>query len=386
MNKDLAYYLKELRSLRPDRSSGHPKPHKVCLLMAVMDLINQKQISENKIVLNYLLKKQFSIWFEKYKSGNDVDDPSQPFFYLESSSFWHHSPNPDHQEEYQKRINGRRHGSPAIVVKIIDYAYLDSELFYFMQSPVARTAIFYALQENLDDLGRRFENWALAIGKSEKTVKNYVGAIDGSITNWIREAGLSQNGLFEIGSYQEFMSLSGKARKLEIFGIRDSKGKGMYSAALNLYGEFLADTTQYEVGEDIEAINRDAALDATEKSILINSRIGQGQFRQNLINYWGGCAITAYKNPRVLIASHIKPWKASDNYERLDMYNGVLLLPNLDKVFDLGLISFKDTGTIMLSDHLEEFEVLGIRPDMNITLAKQHQEYLAFHREIVFKH
>ncbi|MDZ7737330.1 MAG: hypothetical protein U5P41_15545 [Gammaproteobacteria bacterium] len=71
-----------------------------------------------------------------------------------------------------------------------------------------------------------------------------------------------------------------QARQLEIFTERDKKGNGMYSAALRLYGEFLADITQHEAGQDIQAINRDPELDATEKEILINSRIGQGQFRQ----------------------------------------------------------------------------------------------------------
>ena len=40
----------------------------------------------------------------------------------------------------------------------------------------------------------------------------------------------------------------------------------------------------------------------------------------------------------ILIASHIKPWRVSNNNERLDVYNGLLLLPNLDKLFDKGYI------------------------------------------------
>ncbi|MDZ7737328.1 MAG: hypothetical protein U5P41_15535 [Gammaproteobacteria bacterium] len=43
MAKDLAYYLDKLRALRVDRSSGHAKPHKVCLLLAVMDMIAAKE-------------------------------------------------------------------------------------------------------------------------------------------------------------------------------------------------------------------------------------------------------------------------------------------------------------------------------------------------------
>ena len=81
MTKDLAYYQQQLSSLRPDRSSGHAKPHKVCLLLAVMDLIQQNVITDNRIELNDALKVSFSQHFDNYKLGNDKDDPAQPFFY-----------------------------------------------------------------------------------------------------------------------------------------------------------------------------------------------------------------------------------------------------------------------------------------------------------------
>ena len=87
MTKDLAYYEQQLRALRPDHSSGHAKPHKVCLLFTVMELINQGVITENHIELNTHFKEQFSKQFRQYKHGNDKDDPAQPFFYLESSEF-----------------------------------------------------------------------------------------------------------------------------------------------------------------------------------------------------------------------------------------------------------------------------------------------------------
>lgn len=385
MAKDLDYYLGELRALRLDRSSGYPKPHKVCLLLAVMDLIANNSIAENRIYFDDRLKSRFSQWFQKYKSGNDKDDPSQPYFYLESAGFWRHKPNPEHLKEYRKRIKERNHGSPGVVERIIDYAYLDQELFEYMRRDVARTAIENALLSNLDDMESRFQKWAASIGKSEKTIRNYAGAINGSITNWIREEGISENSLFDITSYTDFNSLAEQARKLRIFITRDTKGKGMYSAALKLYGEFLSDITQFEAGEDIQNINSDPTLDETEKGILVNTRIGQGQFRHNLIKYWGGCAVTSYKDTRLLVASHIKPWRAADNRERLDKYNGVLLLPNLDKAFDLGFITFNEYGNIMISNELEEFESIGVSEAMNIPMERHHQDYMTYHRGVVFK-
>lgn len=386
MNKDLAYYQRQFSSLRPDRSSGHAKPHKVCLLLAVMDLVEEGVIADNRIYFDELLKKQFTRYFNQYRHGNDINEPSQPYFYLESSEFWHHKPNPDSQEEYQSRIANRKHGGPGVVTRIIEYAYMDDELFHYMKSTVARTVLTAALHENLEDLGKRFERWALDIGKSEKTVKNYKGAINGSISTWAKDAGLLDRNFLEINNYKDYYELAQQAKKLEVFEVRDSKGKGMYSAALKLYGDFLADTTHYEVAEDIEAINQDPKLETTEKAVLVSTRIGQGQFRQSLISYWGGCALTGFRDPRFLIASHIKPWRYAEDKERLDPFNGLLLLPNLDKAFDLGYISFEESGHIRISKQLEESEVLGVseRHKLKARLTERHGTYLEYHRQRVF--
>jgi putative restriction endonuclease len=85
------------------------------------------------------------------------------------------------------------------------------------------------------------------------------------------------------------------------------------------------------------------------------------------------------------VASHIKPWRKSTNHERLDPYNGLLLLPNLDKAFDLGYISFEDTGRIMISGALEDEEALGVRVTMRLELHNNHRDYMTYHRQWVFK-
>jgi len=119
--------------------------------------------------------------------------------------------------------------------------------------------------------------------------------------------------------------------------------------------------------------------------VMVNTRIGQGRFREDLISYWQGCAITKYQNKSFLIASHIKPWAKSNNEERLDPFNGFLLLANIDKAFDLGYISFDDRGRILISEQLDDYQALGINGQMNVLLTNQHQDYLAFHRESRFK-
>lgn len=52
----LAFYNDKLQSIRPDKSSGRAKPHKICMMFAVMDLIEQGHIQDNRIYYDDTLK------------------------------------------------------------------------------------------------------------------------------------------------------------------------------------------------------------------------------------------------------------------------------------------------------------------------------------------
>jgi len=159
----------------------------------------------------------------------------------------------------------------------------------------------------------------------------------------------------------------------------------MYSSALKHFKHYLEDVYRENIKHDVKEILDDSNLNNTEKSQLVNTRLGQGKFRNYQINHWGCCALTGFSDSRFLIASHIKPWKYANNKERLDRYNGLLLLPNLDKVFDLGFITFKPKGNIVISKELESFKRLGLSHDMKLELEESHLEYMSYHRDVVFE-
>lgn len=230
-----------------------------------------------------------------------------------------------------------------------------------------------------------FEKWLVSIGKSPKTAKNYASAIAGSLSLWASEAGLVKQSLHEVNTTDDFQQACKAIRQLAIYDARNTVGKGMYNAALNTYADYLAETTQNDLENDLTRIVGDCALTDTEKSTLVNARIGQGLFRKRLIDQWGGCAVTGYPDTRLLMASHIKPWSKANDQERLDPFNGLLLLPNLDKVFDLGYVSFEDSGKILISGELEELETIGINGDMKVRLLMESKKYLKYHRDEVFR-
>ena len=132
-----------------------------------------------------------------------------------------------------------------------------------------------------------------------------------------------------------------------------------------------------------EVIN-DPALSVTQKEQLIQARIGQGAFRQALLEHWDGrCCITDCAIQPVLRASHIKPWRASTNFERLDRFNGLLLTANLDALFDRFLISFTDAGAMMFGPAIKRDDLLalGCDPDRSIAVSADQAPYLDWHRK-----
>ena len=129
---------------------------------------------------------------------------------------------------------------------------------------------------------------------------------------------------------------------------------------------------------------------ATEAERLVVQRVGQDVFRAGLMEYWEGrCAVTGLAVPELLRASHIKPWAdCPTDAERLDVFNGLLLAPQLDAAFDRGLITVEDAGDVRISEHLDAAAraVLGLATVLFVRgLGTRHKAYLRWHRDRVFR-
>lgn len=130
------------------------------------------------------------------------------------------------------------------------------------------------------------------------------------------------------------------------------------------------------------------AISATERESTVRQRVGQSLFREGLMALWGSrCAITGLDMPELLRASHAKPWANSNDVERLDVYNGLLLAAHWDAAFDVGLVTVSPSGTVMASPALSESarSLMMISKNMQIKLQPQHGPYLTWHRERVFQ-
>lgn len=176
---------------------------------------------------------------------------------------------------------------------------------------------------------------------------------------------------------KEVFELATDRREIEQFVVgpfRDSE-----DPALKKHGDTLE-----------QQIANDPGLDATTKKQLVNARRGQGKFRENVQEFEYGCRLTGLTDIQFLIASHIRPWRVCrTNDERLDGQNGLLLAPHVDFLFDRGLISFANDGSVLESDRLSEsvLRCFGLSEACkrgSAPFRDRQTEYLAYHRENVF--
>lgn len=120
------------------------------------------------------------------------------------------------------------------------------------------------------------------------------------------------------------------------------------------------------------------------------SRDGQGKYREKLLEQCRYCPFTMISDERLLIASHIKPWAAADDEEKIDPYNGYILSPLYDKLFDRGFITFTEDRRVILSEFISPYtwKQIGIKQDTFIKalpMDEKRIDYLKFHHQSVFK-
>ncbi|HXJ03686.1 MAG TPA: HNH endonuclease [Candidatus Acidoferrum sp.] len=135
-------------------------------------------------------------------------------------------------------------------------------------------------------------------------------------------------------------------------------------------------------------IESDSQIPDTEREALIVARRGQGLFKERVMEIETRCRITGVTNPIHLRASHCKPWRDSDNQERLNGENGLLLTPTIDHLFDRGFISFEDSGVLIVSPvaHAPSLNRMGVETNkiVNVgTFTEGQKQFLDYHRESV---
>ena len=148
-----------------------------------------------------------------------------------------------------------------------------------------------------------------------------------------------------------------------------------------------------QYGKKLAELNKKGKNNSIEDSKQIeirNARVGQGKYREQLLGQCHYCPFTMISDERLLIASHIKPWAASNDKEKVDPYNGYMLSPMYDKLFDQGFITFTEDRHVIRSEYISRhtWKIINLKNDMflnTLPMDDKRIEYLKFHHESVFK-
>lgn len=168
---------------------------------------------------------------------------------------------------------------------------------------------------------------------------------------------------------------------------KDATLKQIYMARLPKdAGVYLLETAHLVEGFELALVDNEShgTLSTTTRETIVKARVGQGKFRTDLLQKWGNqCSLTGLSNAGLLIASHIHAWSLSNNDERIDPENGLLLAPHIDRLFDRGLISFDDGGRLLIGSSLPSVDQLALGLDRYKALRGMtpgNRRYMALHR------
>ncbi|CAI0892600.1 Uncharacterised protein [Serratia fonticola] len=150
--------------------------------------------------------------------------------------------------------------------------------------------------------------------------------------------------------------------------------------AAKMIASFISENVSIDFNKETAMVKE---ATGSTKETIIQARVGHGPYRDKLFKKWGGkCAVTGIALESMLTASHIVSWSISNDKEKVDPYNGLPLIPNLDRLFDRGMISFDDNGHLL---HKKEFA--GLLRDLKIPLDSkidglfgENKKYLKRHR------
>lgn len=251
--------------------------------------------------------------------------------------------------------------------------------------PVAKTDI----QSNPPTYSDPFAHWLRQnTTLSDSSIYKYSRAVD-TISREMNEYGVVSQSLRDMHSLELDVAIH-SIMKNQQFIEKNIRGNHMYSNSLKQYRYYIhSDSAQMIDEADCRSFIKEEDIPETERSAIVLSRIGQGVFRKSLFEkYNGKCIITGIDHPKLLIASHIKPWAVSSNRERLSVDNGLLLSATYDRLFDNGLITFDPSGKIYLSSFIspENAKRLHLSNEMQFDLhcSGQMKEFLSYHGDVLF--
>jgi len=153
---NLQTYQERFARLLVNVRQGRASPHKVCMLLAALDLARSGSLIDNRIGYGPALLERYGQLFAAVRTSGDHPNPYFPFFHLAGrlrggiESFWHLQPLPGRETALGTLRTARSH---ADIVDNVAWAWLDPALFDLLQQPEAVESLAETLSNRWFDRG-----------------------------------------------------------------------------------------------------------------------------------------------------------------------------------------------------------------------------------------
>lgn len=144
-------YIHRFSLLVVNQQGGRISPHKICMLLAVLDAARAGELTENRIEFSPKILERYQYFFEAVATDLDQPNPHLPFFHLrgkladDSPSFWHLVAVPGRENELAAMTTAT---SPKKITDNIAYATLDPALFALLDDAANIDALMTALDRH----------------------------------------------------------------------------------------------------------------------------------------------------------------------------------------------------------------------------------------------
>lgn len=239
------------------------------------------------------------------------------------------------------------------------------------------------------DIFNDFSDWLCAnTSLATKSIEAYARSVKNTSEDMLNK-GIISKSLFDMTKLELDVAIK------EIFNnpdfiIKNNKHDRTHSNGLKHFRRYrnINNDSYITIENLINRIDNYESLHETERTSIVQSRIGQGIFRKRILKkYNNTCIVTGINETNLLIASHVKPWAVCTNQERLSSENGLLLSPTYDKLFDAGFITFSKQGEILFSNHLKQETIEKLKSAKNVfdlKITPELTKNLQYHRDYIY--
>lgn len=152
------HYAELLSGMNRAVVKGYRAPHKLVLLMAICEMVEEGKITENKVYLNANLEEKFKSLWKKYVNSDEEmihdhvaeelfegEKKAYPFKCNIANPFYHLSGEPFWTLKKSKEWKQRTSWSVAALKTDYEYAIIDEDLFELITSEITRDRIMSLL-------------------------------------------------------------------------------------------------------------------------------------------------------------------------------------------------------------------------------------------------